>query len=147
MRTEGVFSPETEADADDAFDTVGPTAQTVVRETAKAMEFDHEEYDERVTGDVVESARDALFASLLAVTIGDREEWEAWRDDSPDYDVYEAGAENVDHVVWHVSPVTETAVAATFHEEEDAAIATLRRQAFGQIYRPMLKDDANGTSE
>ena len=140
MRTEGVFSPETEADAAEAFETVGPAAQTVVRETAKEMEFDREEYDRRVTGEVVETARDALFASLLVVSVGDRAAYEEWRDTHPEYEVYETGAENVDNVVWHASPAAEAAVAATFQSEEDAAIATLRRQAFGRLYRPILKD-------
>jgi len=147
MRTEGVFSPETEAEAVEAFDSVGPAAQTVVRETAKAMEFEREEYNERVTSDVVETARDALFASLLVVNVGDREEYEAWLDDHPEYEVHETGAENVGHVVWHASPVADTVTAATFQNEADAAVATLRRQAFGRIYRPVLKDDAGVPSE
>ncbi|NHX37201.1 MULTISPECIES: DUF5809 family protein [Halolamina] len=147
MRTEGVFSPETEADAVEAFESVGPAARTVVRETAKAMSFDREEYDERVTGEVVETARDALFASLLAVTVGDREEWEAWREDHPEYEVRENGSEQVDRVVWHASPAAGTAVAATFQSEEDAAVATLRRQAFGRIYRPLFDDDAGENDE
>lgn len=147
MRTEGVFAPETEAEAFESFDAVGPAAQTVVRETAKAMEFDREEYDERVTGDVVETARDAMFASLLVVSVGDREEYEAWVDGHPNYEVHETGSENVDNVVWHASPVAEAVVAATFQSEPEAAVATLRRQAFGRIYRPMFKDDAGVTTE
>ena len=147
MRTEGVFSPETEADAREAFESVGPAAQTVVRETAKSMAFDREEYRERVTGDVVETARDALFASLLVVSVGDREEWDDWQERNPDYEVHETGAETVERVVWHAAPFAEAAVAATFHEEEDAAIATLRRQAFGRLYRPLLKDDAGVAGE
>lgn len=147
MRTEGVFSPETEAEAFETFESVGPAAQTVVRETAKAMEFDRQEYDQRVTGEVVETARDALFASLLVVTVGDREEYDAWLDDHPEYEVHETGAENVDNVVWHASPVAKAVVAATFQDEEDAAVATLRRQAFGRIYRPILKDDPGVTDE
>lgn len=140
MRTDGVFSPETEAEAREAFDSVGPAAQVVVRETAKAMEFDREEYRDRVTGEVVETARDALFASLLVVHVGDREEWEAWQADNPDYAVHEAGHEEVDNVVWHVAPFAETAVAATFQNEEQAAVGTLRRQAFGRIYRELFSD-------
>ncbi|GAB7095669.1 DUF5809 family protein [Halolamina litorea] len=147
MRTEGVFAPETRTEAADSFEAVGPAAQTVVRETAKAMEFDREEYDQRVTGEVVETARDALFASMLVVTVADRETYEEWVESHPDYEVHETGAENVDNVVWHASPATETVVAATFQSEPDAAVATLRRQAFGRIYRPMLKDDAGVTTE
>jgi len=147
MRTEGVFSPETATEAAEAFESVGPAAQTVVRETAKAMEFDREEYDRRVTGEVVETARDALFASLLSVTVGDREEWEAWREDNPEYEVHETGSESVERVVWHAAPATEDDVAATFQSEEAAAIGTLRRQAFGRVYQPMLKDDVPGESD
>ena len=141
MRTEGVFSPESEADAREAFESVGPTAQVVVRETARAMAFDREEYRKRVTGEVVQTARDALFASLLVVHVGDREEWEAWRDDHPDYEVHEVGHEAVDNVVWHAAPFAGSAVAATFQNEPEAAVGTLRRQAFGRLYRELFYDE------
>ncbi|MFB6220573.1 MAG: DUF5809 family protein [Halolamina sp.] len=144
MRTEGVFSPDTEADAREAFDTVGPAAQVVVRETARAMEFDREEYSQRVTGEVVETARDALFASLLTVHVGEREAFEAWQEEHPEYSVHVNGSDNVDNVVWHVAPFTEAAVAATFQQEEEAAIGTLRRQAFGRIYADLLKETPPG---
>jgi hypothetical protein len=140
MRTDGVFAPETEAEAREAFESVGPAAQVVVRETAKAMAFDREEYRERVTGEVVETARDALFASFLEVHVGDREAFDDWREDHPEYDVHVNGSENVDGVVWHAAPFSQQAVAATFQDEEDAAIGTLRRQAFGRIYADLLKE-------
>jgi hypothetical protein len=139
MRTEGVFAPETPDEARSEYETVGPAAQTVVRETTRAMSFDQEEYRDRVTSDVVETARDALFASLLTVHVGDRPEYEAWCEERPEYEVHEIGSENVDHVVWHAAPATETAVAATFQNEERAAVATLRRQAFGRVYRDLLE--------
>ncbi|TYL38294.1 hypothetical protein CV102_10790 [Natronococcus pandeyae] len=138
MHTVGTFTFESPEEARTQYQSVGPAAQTVVREVAKSMEFDREEYDERVTGDVVETARDALFASLLEVTVGSREEYEEWRE-SADGDVTEVGHEDVDHVVWHAGP-TGDAVAATFQDEEDAAVATLRRQAFGRLYREFLED-------
>lgn len=140
MRTEGVFAPETEAEAREAFESVGPAAQVVVRETAKAMEFDREEYSQRVTGEVVETARDALFASLLSVHVGDREAFEEWQADHPDYDCHVNGSPNVDRVVWHAAPFVERAVAATFQNEAEAAVGTLRRQAFGRIYADILKE-------
>ncbi|WP_247003044.1 DUF5809 family protein [Halosolutus gelatinilyticus] len=136
MHTAGTFTFESTEDAREQYETVGPAAQTVVREVAKAMAFDREEYGERVTGDVVETARDALFASLLEVRVGSREEYEEWRD-AYDGDVTEVGHESVDRVVWHAGPEGD-AVAATFQREEDAAIATLRRQAFGRIYRDLV---------
>ncbi|WP_101294074.1 DUF5809 family protein [Halegenticoccus soli] len=136
MDEDGLFSPETVEEAREAYEAVGPAAQIVVRETARAMGFDREEYRERVTGDVVETARDALFASLLVVRVGDRAEFEAWREEHPEYEVFETGSENVARVAWHAAPFVETAVAATFQNEPEAAVGTLRRQAFGRIYRP-----------
>ncbi len=136
MHTEGTFAFESAEDARTTYDAVGPAAQTVVREVVKAMAFDREEYDERVTGDVVETARDALFASLLEVHIGSREEFDDWRADY-DGEVTTVGHEAVDRVVWHVGPDDE-AVAATFQNEEAAAVATLRRQAFGRLYRDLV---------
>ncbi|MFB6096296.1 MAG: DUF5809 family protein [Haloferacaceae archaeon] len=141
MHTEGVFSPETLEEAREAFETVGPAAQTAVSETARSMSFDREEYRERVTSDVVETARDAIFASLLSVTVGDAEAFDAWCDEHPDYEVHTIGSENVSRVVWHAAPFEEAVVAATFEHEEDAAVATLRRQAFGRLYRPHFRDD------
>lgn len=140
METEGVYAPETVEQASAAYEDAGPAAQVVVRETVRAMEFDREEYRERVTGDVVETARDALFASLLEVSVGTRTEFEAWRESHPDYDLHETGSENVDNVVWHAAPFAETAVAATYQKERDAAVGTLRRQAFGRIYRPAFEE-------
>ncbi|MFC4439635.1 MULTISPECIES: DUF5809 family protein [Natrialbaceae] len=138
MHTVGTFTFESIEEARTQYQSVGPAAQTVVREVAKSMEFDREEYDERVSGDVVETARDALFASLLEVAVGSREEYEQWRG-SFDGEVTEVGHERVDRVVWHAGP-TGDAVAATFQDEEDAAVATLRRQAFGRIYRELAEE-------
>jgi hypothetical protein len=136
MHTTGTFAFESIADARARYEAVGPAAQTVVREVATAMEFDRREYDERVTSEVVETARDALFASLLEVTVGSREEFEDWRE-SYDGEVTTVGHEAVDRVVWHAGP-DGAAVAATFQDEEAAAVATLRRQAFGRLYRDRL---------
>jgi hypothetical protein len=136
METHGFLAPETEAAARDRYEAVGPAAQTVVKETAKAMAFDADEYDERVTGEVIETARDALFASLLEVRTGTREEYEEWLADR-DREVVEEGSEHVSRVAWH-DALGETVVAATFESEERAAVATLRRQAFGRAYRDLL---------
>ncbi|MBZ6494490.1 DUF5809 family protein [Natrinema longum] len=136
MHTVGTFTFESAADARAQYESVGPAAQTVVREVTKAMAFDRAEYDDRVTSEVVETARDALFASLLEVRVGNREEFEDWRD-SYDGEVTTVGHEDVDHVVWHAGPDGE-AVAATFQNEEAAAVATLRRQAFGRLYRDLV---------
>ncbi|OAQ51993.1 hypothetical protein HTG_15180 [Natrinema mahii] len=140
MHTEGSFSFESAAEARERYESVGPAAQTVVREVAKAMDFDREEYDDRVTGDVVETARDALFASLLEAHVGSREEYEEWRE-GYDGEVTEVGHEDVDRVVWHAGP-DGTAVAATFQNEPEAAVATLRRQAFGRLYRESVSEES-----
>jgi hypothetical protein len=137
MDVEGSLSPDSEEDVLEAYDDVGSTAQLVVKEVAKAMDFDRDEYRDRVTGGVVETARDVLFASRLEVSVGSRDEFEAWQDGF-DGDVTERGSENVDFVAWHVAPFAEHAVAATFQDERDAAVDTLRRQAYGEIYADLL---------
>jgi hypothetical protein len=138
MHVEGAFAPKTESAARERYELLGPTGQTVVREVAKAMGLDREEYDRRVTSEVVATARDAIFASMLEVHVGSFDEYERWCDDHPTYDREVAGSEHVDHVAWHAAPFAETVVAATFQSEEEAAVATLRRQAYGRIYPDVL---------
>ena len=137
VEREGVFEPETLDVAREAYESMGPAAKTAVRETATAMDFDQAEYRDRVTSDVVETARDAIFASLLVVRVADRDAFDSWRDGT-DVDVTTLGSPDVDRVVWHVAPFADAAVAATFQDEREAAVATLRRQAFGRCYRDRL---------
>lgn len=137
METEGTFAPTTQAEARERYDALGPVAQSVVREVTRAMGFETAEYDRRVTESVVETARDALFASMLAVRVGTREEYEEWRE-TVDHEVHEAGSQHVDNVVWHAPEFGETAVAATYQNERRAAVETLRRQAFGRVYRDVI---------
>lgn len=139
METTGTLVPETADDAREWYGYLGPAARTAVRETTRAMGFDREEYDERVTPAVIETARDALFASLLVVHVGDREAFEAFCDER-DFEVVEHGSEHVDHVAWHAAPAAGTIVAATYQDEEDAAVDTLRRQAFGGVYRELIEE-------
>lgn len=141
METEGLFAPETAAEARAQFETLAPAAGEVVRAVAKRMAFDSEEYDERVTGDVVETAREALYASLLEIRVGDRETYEEWCEEH-ECEPVEVGSPNVDRVVWHAAPFAETAVAATFQNERAAAVATLRRQAFARLYTDVLEGSA-----
>ncbi len=137
----GLLAPETAADAREAYEDLGGAAQTVTREVAREMGFDREEYQERVTGDTVATARDALFASLLAVESGPREELDEVVERTG-YDLDLRGNENVERAAWHVAPAAETVVAVTFAEERDAALAALRRQAHGSLYRPLVEGDA-----
>jgi hypothetical protein len=140
MRTEGDFAPETVDAVRDRYESVGPTAQTTVRAVATAMDFDEEEYDQRVTSAVVETAREVIFAGRLQVHVGSRDAFEAWCADHPDYDREVIGSDNVDHVAWHPAPFAETVVAATFQDRADAAVGTLRRQALGSVYRDVVGD-------
>jgi hypothetical protein len=137
MHADGFLSPDSAEAAREAYDSVGPTAQVVVKEVAKAMSFDADEYDERVTGDVIATARDAIFAGLLEVRVGTNEEFEEWAA-SYDGEVIVEGSEHVDNVAWHAGPDGE-AVAATFQDEEEAAVGTLRRQAYGRLYADLLR--------
>jgi len=137
MEREGVFAPETEDEVQQRYDSLGTAAQSVVREVARTMNFDSTEYDERVTEEVTETARESLFASLLAVRVGTREEFEQWREET-DHEVLELGSEHVDNAAWHAPPFADTAVAATFQDEPEAAVETLRRQAYGRIYTEIL---------
>jgi hypothetical protein len=139
METQGVLAPETAAAVREAYAAAGPAAREVVKETAKAMGFDRAEYADRVTSDVVETARDAAFASLLVVHHGDRAAFEEWCADRPDLTVRELGSPDVDRVVWHPAPAAGVVVAATYQNEADAAASAVRRQAFGGVYRGLLE--------
>lgn len=153
METEGTLAPATPAEAREEYEALVPAAKVAVREATNAMGFDRAEYAERVTGEVVETVRDALFASLLRVHVGTREEYEAWLDDHPEYESDAAGSDNVDNVVWHpvAFPVDDPdavggrlVVAATWQAEREAAIGTLRRRAFGRVYRDAVGERADG---
>lgn len=137
VETEGYLAPETVAAARDRYAEAVPTAKTATREAAKAMEFDRAEYERRVTNDVVAAVRDAVFASSLQVRVADRERFEAWRAET-DTEVVLVGSESAPRVVWHAPGFADRAVAATFGEEREAAVGTLRRQAFGRLYREVL---------
>ncbi|MDX1746900.1 MAG: DUF5809 family protein, partial [Halobacteriales archaeon] len=80
MHTTGMVSPTSEDEAREWLEVAGPIAQTAVREATRAMGFDRDEYDSRVTDDVIETVRNAVFASLLEVTVGTREEFDSWLD-------------------------------------------------------------------
>jgi hypothetical protein len=138
MEREGVLSPSTVEEVQRTYEELVPAASTVVSETARAMAFDETEFDERVTDDVVATAHDALFASLLVVTVGPREAFDDWHEDY-DGEVIVAGSDNVPNVVWHAPEFADRAVAATFADERQAAVSTLRRQAFGRLYDEHLE--------
>ncbi|MFB6094320.1 MAG: DUF5809 family protein [Halanaeroarchaeum sp.] len=139
MDTRGLLAPTTETEVRERFEELGPAAQVVTKEVAKAMAFDRQEYRDRVTGDVVATARDALFSSLLRVHVGTREEFESWLDDHPDLASHVEGSDGVTRRAWHPVPVDGAVAAVTFQSEPDAAVGTLRRQAYGRHYEPLLE--------
>lgn len=98
METRGTFAPETRADALEYYEEVGPVAQVVVREATKAMSFGADEYDERVTPEVIRTARDATFAEMLVVHVGEEGEFDDWLAESEfdEDDVVRIGSDNVE---------------------------------------------------
>jgi hypothetical protein len=138
--THGTFSPESWTDAERQYEHLGSTAQVVVRSITKAMSFDRDEYERRVTSDVVETARQALFAESLTVQIAEKAEFDSWREEYG-HDVHLAGSDTVNNVAWHVSPPAECAIGATFENEPQAAVGTVRRMAFNRFYRNRLTGD------
>lgn len=142
METAGIIAPASPADARRIYNELAQPAEVVVKEVSRLMAIDPEEYDRRVSSEAIETARDALFASLLSINVGTRTEYEQWRTDF-DGTIHEIGSEHVDQVVWHA--FDDEAVAATFQAKQDAAVATLRRQAFGELYRDVLTDTSATT--
>ncbi|MEZ3142970.1 DUF5809 family protein [Halobaculum sp. MBLA0143] len=140
IETEGYLAPATVAAARERYAEAVPTAKTATREATKAMSFDREEYERRVTSDVVGTVRDAVFASSLRVQVADRETFEAWADDDGRETVL-VGHDDAPRVVWHAPGFADSVVAATFADEREAAVGTLRRQAFGRLYRGVVDED------
>lgn len=142
MRTVGYIAPTTEEAAREHFEALGPAAQELTREIAVAMDFDHAEYRERVTAEIVSTAREALFGSLLEVTTADRDMFDTWLDeqDYPPDAVTIEGGELVDNIAWHESPMASCVIGATYQNERDAAVSTLKRMAWGKLYRPVIID-------
>lgn len=130
------------AAARESFDELEGAAGSVVRESARAMGLDGDEYGERVTDEVVATAHEALFASLLAVRVGTRAEFEEWRAAHDDLEVVEEGHSSVERVAWHPAWPAGTVVAATFSEDEGAAVGTLRGMAFARCYREAVVESA-----
>ena len=136
MEREGSVAPETEAAAREEYARLAGPAATVTREVARAL--DAAERLREKPEPVVATAHDALFASLLVVHRGTRGEFEAWVDER-DLDPDVVGSGNVERVAWHPVPSAGVVAAATFQDEPEAAVATIRRRAFGEYYRPVVR--------
>jgi hypothetical protein len=146
METEGLYIPETAAAARRRYAELEPVADVVVREVARAMDLESEKFDRRVTDEVIETAHDALFASTLEVQVGSREEFEDFCSQR-DAEVVRTGSEHVDRVAWHAPPFADRIVATTFQDAREAAVGTLRRQAFGRLYRDILAEPGESDSD
>ncbi|MFB6114280.1 MAG: DUF5809 family protein [Halodesulfurarchaeum sp.] len=138
METRGFHHPETRSEVREIYEELGPVAESVIKEAARAMNFDREEFRDRLSESVFETARDALFASLLEVHVGNSEAFDTWRSSHPDLDVHLEGSEHVDGRAWHPVPVRDEVAAVTFQNEPDAAVSTVRRMAFGRFYADLL---------
>lgn len=137
METQGLIAPVTAEEARAQYEAVGTAAATVLRELARAMPLAEEAGDIAADPDLQLTAQEAIYASLLEVHVGTREEFEDWRD-GHDRAVEELGSEHVSGVAWHDAPLADSALAATFENEPEAAVGTLRRQAFATRYREVL---------
>lgn len=135
METRGLFAPASVEAARERYEAVGPAAAVGASEVGKALDVDRERVDEAV----VATAHEAIFASLLEVHVGTRDAYEDWLAQRDGLEVTELGSENVSGVAWHEAPFADAVVAATFESEPDAAVATLRRQAFGRLYREVVR--------
>lgn len=133
METSGLFAPTDEAGVRHRYDAVGAAATVAAAEVAQALGVDRD----RVDDDVRLVAHEAIFASLLSVMVGTRAEYEDWLADR-DRTTIELGSEHVSGVAWHDAPFAEAVIAATYESEPQAAVATLRRQAFARLYREVV---------
>lgn len=139
METEGLLAPDSAAEAGEQYAAVAPAADAAAREVAKALDLGADDFREQVDEDVVLTAHEAIFASLLVVHVGTHTAFEDWLADRPgDPTVTTLGSDAVSGVVWHDAPVADQVLAATYADEPAAAAHTLRRQAFARIYREVV---------
>jgi hypothetical protein len=138
METRGHFAPRTETAASAQYDDLALAAKTVTKEIAEAGTDTSDDYQALVEESVIDTAQQTLFASLLEVHIGSVDEYEAWLTDHNSLDGSLAGTDTVARRAWHPVWPRDHVAAVSFQNSPEAAIATVRRQAFGQHYRAIL---------
>lgn len=139
METEGLLAPASETAVREQYEAVAPAAEVTAKEVAKTLELEATAPHEQVDEDVILTAHEAIFASLLSVHVGTREEFAVWLADiDRDPEVTELGSEHVTGVAWHHAPVENRVLAATFADEPEAAAHALRRQAFATCYSEVV---------
>ncbi|ERG88257.1 MAG: hypothetical protein J07HX5_00400 [halophilic archaeon J07HX5] len=141
MKTKGVFAPESSTAAQRRYADLETAVEATIKAAGREQAATGAEYDTLITDAALATAHDALFAALLEVQVGARTAFENWRAWTA-HEVTVVGAEGVDNIAWHAPAFADQAVALTFQDERAAAVGTLRRQAFGRLYRPLLETGA-----
>ena len=141
MERRGLLSFDSEADLAEVHQALLPAGETVTKELVDALEYHQGASEVSVTPELVETAHEAIFASLLEVYTGDSDEFEAWLRDHPDLDVHLEGHEHTERRAWHPVGPAGAVLAVTFQQEVEAAIGMVRRQAVGRYYRERLDDE------
>jgi hypothetical protein len=139
MDTRGELTPTTAAAAREAYAGLALPAETVTKAVADAGTDSTEAYQSFLDDDVLETAQESLFAASLAVQVGTADEYEAWLADHADLEPSMTGHEDVSGRAWHPVWPREVVAAVSFADSPDAAVATVRRQAFGKFYRSMIE--------
>lgn len=139
METRGHFAPSTEAEVRETYESLAQAAATVTKEIAEANADSRADYQTLIGSETVETAQQALFASMLEVQVGTTEAYDAWLADHDELETELAGAEPVSGRAWHLVSARDVVVVASFEERPDAAVSAVQRQAFGRHYRPILE--------
>ena len=142
MRIDGFLTPESARAAQEAYAALAVPARDVTRAVVMAMDIEVDDYHDLVEETVIDAAREAQFGSLLEVRTADREAFDEWcdRPEHAELTVTVEGSEQVANVAWHVAPSVGRVIAATYESQREAAVSTLRRLAWGRIYRDMVSN-------
>ena len=143
MRIDGFLTPESAPAAHDAYEALAVPARDVTRAVVMAMDIEGDDYRQLVDESVTGAAQEAMFGSLLEVRTADREAFDHWcdRPDNAELTVTMEGSEHVANIAWHEAPSVDRVIAATYESQREAAVSTLRRLAWGRIYRDMVSDN------
>ena len=137
MHTRGLFAPASTAAVRDQYEAATAAADVVVSELVRALPVAEAAEDRPDDATLQLTATEAIFASLLEVHVGTDEEFEEYVAET-DREVETLGSEHVSGVAWHDAPAADHVIAATYENEPDAAVDTLRRQAFATLYREVV---------
>lgn len=133
----GCFTPESESELVSRFESLETTAKVLVRQLRTAFDRNQDYVDDHLDQADVDTIKEIVFGSHLEIHAGTRQEFDQWFT-GRSLELIEIGSSEVDHIAWHHSPFVETVLAATFENEPEAAVETLRRQAIGRLYREYI---------